>query len=178
MAGRFTLAEVVKRTGAKRRSVQLWADAGVILGAPGTDREGTGTHREFDLAGLRIAALVVPLANMGVPIGMLRRFSAEIRSALLVAGVARLNVGAALFIEEWSPGSQATGKILDRAAKRIGQNYVVVQFSREKLLLGWLTDEAGPVAISPVKVFPPGKYDPRALLGVLDLTGLLGGLGK
>jgi hypothetical protein len=44
---KYTLADVVRESSAKRRSVQLWPDADIIRADSSTDRKGTGTHRRF-----------------------------------------------------------------------------------------------------------------------------------
>jgi DNA-binding transcriptional MerR regulator len=72
----FTLAEVVARTGAKRRAVQLWADGGVIESTAETDRAGTGVHRVYDESQVQIAAILAALANnISMPIGELQQLA-------------------------------------------------------------------------------------------------------
>jgi hypothetical protein len=67
----FTLADLVKMTGAKRRTVQLWSEGGAIKALPVTDRQGSGVHREFNLDEAMVAAVLVPFAEKGLPIGRL-----------------------------------------------------------------------------------------------------------
>ncbi len=75
----YTLADIERLTGAKRRAVQLWADAGALKALPQSDRAGSGTHRQFPQKELEIAAILTPLARMGIPIGQLCRGSTVIR---------------------------------------------------------------------------------------------------
>jgi hypothetical protein len=78
----FTLADLVKVTGAKRRSLQLWADAGVIKAVKGTHRAGTGTHRLFDPHEAIVACIVHAFALHQIAIGELLTISAGIREAV------------------------------------------------------------------------------------------------
>ena len=74
-----TLADIVKATGAKPRTVQLWADAGVIVPEPGSDREGSGRHRQFSKIEVAIACIVAPFAAEKVAIGGLKAIALELR---------------------------------------------------------------------------------------------------
>jgi hypothetical protein len=81
----YTLADVTRITGAKRRSVQLWAEAGVIKADLATERAGAGVHRSFDRNEVIIACVVNGVAVQGVPIGKLLKLSSNLRYALLTA---------------------------------------------------------------------------------------------
>jgi hypothetical protein len=74
-----TLADIVRATGAKSRSVQLWADAGVILPDPGSDREGSGRHRQFSKREAMIACIIAPFAAEKVAIGGLKAIARGLR---------------------------------------------------------------------------------------------------
>jgi hypothetical protein len=78
----YTLADLTRITGARRRSVQLWAEAGVIRAAPATERAGTGTHRRFSRDEAIIACIVSAFARRQMPIGQLLQISSLIRSGL------------------------------------------------------------------------------------------------
>src|SRR5450759_1662022 len=67
----YSLADVVRMTGGKRRSVQLWAESGAILAYPATDKRGTGTHRSFSRDEVIIACCLNGLARRQVGIGEL-----------------------------------------------------------------------------------------------------------
>ena len=75
----YTLADLVRVTGAKRRSLQLWADAGVILADRSTDRAGTGTHRRFPRDEAIIACVVHAFALHQIAIGELLRIAVMVR---------------------------------------------------------------------------------------------------
>ncbi len=75
----YSLADLTRLTGAKRRSVQLWAEAGVILADPGTDRAGTGTHRKFSRQEAVIALVINPLAKLHISIGDLLKVADSVR---------------------------------------------------------------------------------------------------
>ncbi|RWN26531.1 MAG: MerR family transcriptional regulator [Mesorhizobium sp.] len=76
----YTLSDLAKITGAKRRTLQLWAEAGVIL----TDEVhgGTGTYRRYSRQEASIACLMVPFARLQMSIGALARLSTNIRRIL------------------------------------------------------------------------------------------------
>ncbi|WP_287118115.1 MerR family transcriptional regulator [Mesorhizobium sp.] len=76
----YTLSDLAKVTGAKRRTLQLWAEAGVIL----TDdvHSGTGTYRRYSQQEAAIACLMVPFARLQMSIGALVRMSTSIRQIL------------------------------------------------------------------------------------------------
>jgi hypothetical protein len=78
----FSLSDLEDLTAAKRRSIQLWADAGVIRAYPRTDRRGTGTHRRFSRDEAIIGCIIAGLANRQRPIGELLRLSSVIRDFL------------------------------------------------------------------------------------------------
>lgn len=67
----YSLSDVTRITGAKRRSVQIWAEAGALKADFDTDRQGTGTHRRFSRDEAMIACVLSAFAGMQVPIGQL-----------------------------------------------------------------------------------------------------------
>ncbi|WP_156795703.1 hypothetical protein [Bradyrhizobium icense] len=79
----YSLGDLVNITGAKRRSIQLWADAGVIQAERGTERAGTGTHRRFSRREAIVACVIHPFAERQISIGELLSISAIIRASLL-----------------------------------------------------------------------------------------------
>jgi hypothetical protein len=76
----FALADLARVTGAKRRSLQLWADAGVIMADSLTDRAGTGTHRRFSRDETIIACVIRAFASHQIAIGELIEISKGVRS--------------------------------------------------------------------------------------------------
>ncbi len=164
----WTLSKVVEVTGAKRRSVQLWADAGIIRAVEGTDRAGTGVHRRFDSNEVKLIALLVPLAKWGVPIGWLRHFAKSFREAFQ-------------FEEEGAkrvPMSAEIARAFERAAAGDGQNYLVFAHSEKALSFDIITDEHGPAYIEPAGfedswMFLKGE---NVVIGILNLNASLRGL--
>jgi hypothetical protein len=108
----YTLADLVRVTGAKRRSLQLWADAGVIRAKRGTNRAGTGTHRLFSRDEAIVACIIHAFALHQISIGEL----------LNIASVARTH-----------PGSMVRRNFIDRAIS--GESDPVMVFS------SWRTEE-------------------------------------
>ena len=77
-----TLADLTRISGAKRRSVQLWAEGGVLKADPTTERAGTGTHRTFGRDEAIIACVVHALAQSQIAIGELLRLADIVRRYL------------------------------------------------------------------------------------------------
>ena len=77
-----SLAELTAMTGAKRRSVQNWAEAGALVADPASDRQGTGVHRAFRRDEAIIAVILARLAEMHLPIGELKRIAQGLRESL------------------------------------------------------------------------------------------------
>src|SRR5215208_916304 len=75
----YTLADLERVTSAKRRSLQLWADAKVIMADRSTDRAGTGTHRRFSRKEAIVACIVHAFALHQVAIGELLYISLLVR---------------------------------------------------------------------------------------------------
>jgi hypothetical protein len=86
----YTLADLARVSGAKRRSLQLWADAGVIVPEKSTDRGGSGTHRQFSRKEAIIACIIHAFALHQVSIGELQIISMAIRVFLLVSSKGEL----------------------------------------------------------------------------------------
>ena len=106
----YTLADLERVTGAKRRSLQLWADAGVILAERGTNRAGTGKHRRFSRKQAIIACIIHGFASRQIAIGELSLIAvcvsvwlhqAEKRNPGLLRRAIRGEGDALLSIEAW-----------------------------------------------------------------------------
>jgi hypothetical protein len=82
----YTLVDLVRISGAKRRSIQLWADAGVINAYTSTERKGTGTHRRFRRDEVIIACIINVFSMRQVAIGELRRLASGLRRFLKWGG--------------------------------------------------------------------------------------------
>jgi hypothetical protein len=79
-----TLADITRATGAKPRTVQLWADANVIVPEVGTVREGPGRHREFSRQEVIVACVIAPFAADKMAIGGLLKLSEVVRNLMKV----------------------------------------------------------------------------------------------
>ncbi|QKC84384.1 hypothetical protein [Mesorhizobium sp. NZP2077] len=75
----YTLADLTRIVGAKRRTIQLWAEAGAIKADDETERAGTGTHRRFSRREALIACLLKPFADYQMSIGFLIGIADSIR---------------------------------------------------------------------------------------------------
>jgi hypothetical protein len=163
----FFVGEVEQRTGATARSLQHWIDARVIRPTPETVNAGKGVHRMLPPEELVIAALLVPLAGAGIPIGKLARFAEEFRPAL------------------WKHARFATvgqvhtvlGRVLERAVRGDGINWLAIADDRNRFYFALVTDENGrePV-ITPDTFFPKNVGKVKAPIHLLNLTNLLAGV--
>ena len=79
----YTLADLTRITGAKRRTVQLWAEGGVIIAMSGTGHGGKGTHRRFSRDEVILACIAHAFARQQMPIGTLLRATEMLRGALV-----------------------------------------------------------------------------------------------
>ena len=164
MVASYTLAEVTKRTGAKRRSVQMWADAVIIHAIPDTDRAGTGVHRRFDSDELKIVALLASLADWGMPIGWLKHFALRFREALR----GKTKKGKAYTT------AQELERALNRAIAGKGNNYLLFGYSKNQLWFEVVTDRLKPANVNLTKCFELALSRPLIkLMGVLDLNAAL-----
>jgi DNA-binding transcriptional MerR regulator len=76
-----TLADVARRAGARPRTIQHWVMAGVLQ-SRASAHPGTGVARVFDEDEIGLAALLVPLSRMNVPVGTLKRFADRLRAEI------------------------------------------------------------------------------------------------
>jgi MerR HTH family regulatory protein len=117
VATSYTLADLVRVTGAKRRSLQLWADAGVIEPERGTNRKGTGTHRQFSREQAIVACIIRGFAERQMAIGELLTIAKRIRAFFrfddrvkpLVESVIKGEADLMLILETWMEGRVDTG---------------------------------------------------------------------
>jgi DNA-binding transcriptional MerR regulator len=58
----YTVADIIKATGVKRRTVQFWADKGIIRPTKATQEGGHGVHRSFTRDEMIIACLIHPVS--------------------------------------------------------------------------------------------------------------------
>jgi hypothetical protein len=166
----YTLADLERVTGAKRRSLQLWADAGVIEAIRGTNRAGTGTHRRFSRREAIIACCIHGFALHQMAIGELFHVSlclrvwfevgqeqAPARVESIIRPAIKGEGDALLVVESWkddslnpSPNlhsnkSKDVDSIrLGRAVDPSGRQYVLSIFAKAKSLeLHYLNETEG-----------------------------------
>ena len=172
MTDTYSVAEIVKRTGALRRRVQLWADAGVIRSSAATQHGGSGTHRAFDGTELQIAALVTPLANLSMSIGLLKFFADEIRPILCGNFLRR----------KWphmQPDEAKTfAEAFDRARRNEGANVLTFTQTGDRFWFGVCTPDArGNLIINArIRDHQNDQVQKGRPMILLDLNDLLGGL--
>jgi hypothetical protein len=82
--GLFALADITRITGAKRRTVQLWAEAGAIKADAVTERAGSGVHRTFSKEEVIIACVLNGFARNAISIGFLIRTAEVIRHGISI----------------------------------------------------------------------------------------------
>jgi hypothetical protein len=110
----YTLADLAHITGAKRRSLQLWADARAIVAELPTDHAGTGVHRRFSRDEAIIACILSAFASHQISIGGLVQIAKSVRTYLNVSGTRKLVIEPAiagddkwmLVYESWNGGSK------------------------------------------------------------------------
>jgi MerR HTH family regulatory protein len=80
----YSLADLARLTGAKRRTIQFWAEAGALEAASETERKGAGVHREFSKDELLIACVLNRLFRFNASsIGTLIEVASMVRASLI-----------------------------------------------------------------------------------------------
>ena len=170
----YTLSEIVKLTGAKRRSVQVWADAGFVLAVDGTDRAGTGVHRRFEIEEVRLIALLVPLARMGVPIGWLRYFATKFRESFQYESFQYESRKRSRAMKVKERERRKLARAFERAVEGDGHNYLLFTHGKNHLGFEVITDEKSPARVSLPKCFDIfGLAGQLSFVGFLDLNAIL-----
>jgi DNA-binding transcriptional MerR regulator len=79
----FSVSEVAQTSGVNPRTIQFWADKGVIRATPSTSEAGKGTHRSFSYDELLIACLMNSFSGTQVrAVGELKTIAKAIRTIL------------------------------------------------------------------------------------------------
>ena len=199
-----TLSEVAKVTGAKKRTIQVWADTGLIHPSNATSRRGTGVHRRFSEGEVKVAALLTPLANLGLTIGQLEWFAALFRDAVMdgegnhrdspeqnaLRELRRADLdrpqGRRLAHRELNRrlvkrlrDRNSVREILRRALEGRGCNYLLFAHGagRDDVRYDFVTDENGPPRVDVRALSDVLSPDsPVPFLGVINLNVAFGGL--
>jgi hypothetical protein len=77
----YSLADLVVFTGAKPRTLQIWAERGVIQPIKRTSGAGTGVHRRFSRSEAIVACVIHPFALRQISIGELLSISEIVRAS-------------------------------------------------------------------------------------------------
>jgi hypothetical protein len=114
----YSLRDLVEVTGAKPRSLQLWADRKVIHAVADTDDAGSGVHRRFSRDEAIIACMVHAFALRQISIGELKVIAQIFRSALRIPRTrakvidAVQGKGDTFFTYQWAGGEDAKESML------------------------------------------------------------------
>jgi MerR-like DNA binding protein len=155
-----TLSDLARATGAKPRTVQLWADAGVVVPEIGTDHEGPGRHREFSKNEAIVACIVAPFAADKMAISGLIPLARMVRDHLRDKGT----------------------KAFDHAIKGVGKNFLVVSMIHfDPVRVTGYTDKLthavgtieGPLSDQPLSEFMSDRASDFPLVRILSLNTVL-----
>jgi len=117
----FTVSEIASRLGARSerqadlwlRRLRHWSTLG-ILDTLGPQHSGSGRHRRYETETIYIAALLVRLADRGLPVGVLK---------LIAGGLARSTSPQGEYHEQWE-----TAKSSASADRLKGPVYITFSF--------------------------------------------------
>ena len=165
-------------SGASDRALKHWIDARAIYPTSldvhtgvGHVHPGKGRHRVFDPGEVVVAALLVPLANAGIPISNLVLFADIIRRAWYSRQAGAPTAG-------HDPGIRELGLVLVRAVRGVGANGVALAIVPVgNVYFAPLSDQEGQSFLFDISRFvraDDGKVKAAAI--VLDLADWLTGL--
>jgi hypothetical protein len=83
----YGIGDIVAKTGAKQRSVLMWADALALWPQGGTGHAGRGVHRRFSWTEVQIAAVLHHVAPFRLPIGTMAAVGSIVRLMILSKGL-------------------------------------------------------------------------------------------
>lgn len=149
----FSLADVARISGAKPRSIQLWADRGVIDADPSTEARGSGKHRRFSRDRVIVACIVAQFAKQGVSIGNLLNIATGVYGFLIRWGKKRHN-------------------FFERAAAGTGWAYLVVHLSGEQVVAFTVVDDENP-KMTFIEAIARGVKDGADVHAVISLNAAL-----
>lgn len=124
----FTASDLVRLTGAKPRTIQFAADNGVFEPLAGTDRKGTGTHRQFSRDEAIVACVAIAFAARKLSIGEVINVATAVRKQLkrptvraIVEDVIAGKTEAFIVIATAAPGEWGC-TIFETASKKFEEN--------------------------------------------------------
>jgi hypothetical protein len=184
----YTLGDLERRTGVKRRILQIWGDSGVLLPEGRTAHGGKGIHRRFPASEAIVAVLVKPLAEANIQIGHLAGLAQVVRNGLGVHpppeayGTAGLSHPA---IRDRFPGMRYGEGIptivhaLSRALRGEGENFLLIAYNPSSYLSVGTIEEDDPENPPPsgIAAFfrkPLFRREPPGMAFCLNLKRLAG----
>jgi hypothetical protein len=134
----YTLSDLERRSGVKRRILQIWGETGVLVPEGATAHGGKGIHRRFPASEVIIAVLVKPLAAANIQVGHLAGLAGALRDGLgfppprIVYGTAE-PIPPALqgrFLGmRYRQGIPRIEHLLSRALRGEGENFLLVAYN-------------------------------------------------
>jgi hypothetical protein len=168
LARRFSLRELVEKTGLPPRGLQFWTDHQIILTDSPVVRPGRGVHRYYRPVEVQVAALLAPLAAAEVPAGVLQKFATVFRACLTNAPLAEMPAG--LAVSDW----RELGRVMFRAARGEGVNFLVIPyFPTRPTTITTVTDEAAAAHLDLGAVYPQDFPYGAGVLFVIEMTAQL-----
>jgi hypothetical protein len=133
----YTLSDLERRTGVKRRILQIWGDSGVLLPEGATAHGGKGVHRRFPAAEAIVAVLMKPLARAGIQVGHLAGLAQVVRNGLGVrpppeaygaAGLSHPAIRDRFPGVRYGQGVPTIAHALSRALRGEGENFLLIAY--------------------------------------------------
>jgi hypothetical protein len=183
----YALAELERRSGVKRRILQIWSTSGVLLPEGATAHGGKGIHRRFPASEAIVATLARPLAEANIQIGHLAGLAQVLRDGLGLPppGIARGTTepippalqGRFLGMR-YRQGIPAIEHTLSRALRGEGENFLLVAYNSTTFSIGAIEedDPASPPPSSIAAFFrtPVLRREPPDMAFCINLRRLAG----
>jgi hypothetical protein len=169
----YILQDLERRTGLKRRTLQVWGDSGILVPDVETLHGGRGTPRHYSVTELIMAVLLAPFAKAGFTIGYLARIADILRQALDVHQAGSVP---AMF----EKGTLELGHALVRALHGQGRNFLFLATNEaatdeeRRIFIVPATDEEGPIAFDPLELDPEGTSELPRFGFWIDLAVIAG----
>jgi hypothetical protein len=133
----YSLGDLERRTGVKRRILQIWGESGVLFPEGATAHGGKGVHRRFPASEAIVAVLMKPLAEANIQVGHLAGLAQVVRNGLGVhpppeaygtAGLSHPAIRDRFPGMRYGQGIPAIAHTLSRALRGEGENYLLVAY--------------------------------------------------
>jgi len=98
MTDTLSLADLMKITGERRRSIQHWTDVGILKPEPGTTGHGPGVHRAYNSGEAVYALIAGELNRRKLPVSEILSITEALRATKRAARIAKegpLSIGLA-----------------------------------------------------------------------------------